>query len=116
MKCTAGAWRVSLEFNEVTTSPPGILEGSKAICNFNNPLLPPEEVAANGRLLAAAPDLLAALKEIVAQSESYCHSTGHKEPGAAMFGACDAICHCIPAARSAIAQAEGRHEMSASAA
>lgn len=58
-------------------------------------------------LFSAAPALLGALKEIVSQAESYCRSTGHKEPGAAMFGSCDSICACLPAARLAIAAAEG---------
>ncbi len=52
-------------------------------------------------------DLLAALAEFVEQAESYCTSTGHKQEGAAMFGACDAICAAIPAGRAAIAKAKG---------
>lgn len=50
-------------------------------------------------------ELLAALLNIVQEAESYCEATGHKVEGAAMFGACDAICAAIPAARAAIAKA-----------
>jgi len=58
-------------------------------------------------LISAAPDLLAALTELVEQVESYCESTGHKDKGSAMFGTCDAICAAIPAGRAAIAKAKG---------
>ena len=46
--------------------------------------------------------LVAALEGFVTQAQSYCASTGHREEGAAMFGACDGICEAIGPGRRAL--------------
>ena len=58
------------------------------------------------RKLAANKTAFDALREFIEQAESYCHSTGHKEQGAAMFGACDSICQAIPKGKAALRSAE----------
>lgn len=58
LKHTKGAWRFSESFHEVTTSPPGILEGSKSICTISDWLKTGDEIIANAKLIAAAPLLL----------------------------------------------------------
>lgn len=67
-----------------------------------------ETTLANGRLIAAAPELLEALRTFVEQAKSYHHSTGHEVEGATMHGACDSLCEAIPAGEAAIAKAEGK--------
>lgn len=65
-KHTPGEWRYSEEYKLVTTSRIGIIEGSKTICElptFGHK--PEEETNANGLLIAAAPDLLEALQQLV---------------------------------------------------
>lgn len=71
MKHTKGPWRYSKEYCEVTTSKPGIIEGSKSICSCYNSLKPPEEVIANALLIAAAPDLLAACEAVTELQKKY---------------------------------------------
>ncbi len=61
-----------------------------------------KEQAANARLIAAAPDLLAALKAILpAAGDGYGHNPHAKKPGDC------AGCDAVVAARAAIAKAEG---------
>jgi|SRR5690606_41085736 len=56
-----GVWRFSEQHLVVTTSPKGIVEGSKTICDMSV-FKSNEELLSNGRLIAAAPDMLEALK------------------------------------------------------
>ena len=59
-KGTKKPWRTSKDFREVTTSKIGVLEGSKKICTMASYCKTDDEVEANGKLIAAAPDLLEA--------------------------------------------------------
>lgn len=54
-------------------------------------------------LIAAAPALLEACKAFLREAESW-HEMHHDNPTTQ----CDSICECIPAAKRAIAAAEGR--------
>lgn len=54
-KGTKEDWRFSKEHLEITTSKPGILEGSKRVCTISYFRKESEEVQANGNLIAAAP-------------------------------------------------------------
>lgn len=59
---TPGPWHPWVhDSNTITASDSSHVE---PVCFLNNKL-PPEVAAANGRLIAAAPDLLAALKDVV---------------------------------------------------
>lgn len=58
LKHSKGIWRVAEGFSEVTTSRPGILEGSKRICIVSDFGKTAEERIANAKLIAAAPALL----------------------------------------------------------
>lgn len=58
-----GVWRYSEQFMEVTTSKPGILEGSKRVCDVANPLKPQKEVEENGKTIAMVPDMIRALRD-----------------------------------------------------
>jgi hypothetical protein len=64
MKWTKGNWRVADDFSEVTTSPVGVLEGSKCICKISFFDKTTKEVQANARLIATAPEMLELLKQI----------------------------------------------------
>ena len=65
-KHTPGEWRYSPSFGEVTTSPVGSIEASKSICrNITHNSRDTAEGHANGYLLAAAKDLLAACERMV---------------------------------------------------
>lgn len=71
-KITEGNWRYSTAFKTVTTSRPGILEGSKCICDLNINVSFGEnegEVDANGHLISAAPKLLKALEMFLEAAE-----------------------------------------------
>jgi hypothetical protein len=59
-----GVWRYSEEGKEVTTSHPGILEGSKRVCHVGNGLKPAEEVKANGMVIEAVPEMIGVLEDI----------------------------------------------------
>lgn len=61
---SSGVWRYSKEYEEVTTSRVGIIEGSKRICNVGNNLKPQGEVFANGKAIAAIPYMLEALEDV----------------------------------------------------
>lgn len=63
-KGTKQPWRTSVDLTEVTASKVGILEGSKQICTVSTFCKTEEEVHANAKLIAAAPDLLEALQAI----------------------------------------------------
>lgn len=65
MKHTAGQWRTSKKFDEITVSKPGILEGSKSIAMLSDFSKSKEEVKANAILMAAAPNLLKTLSQLV---------------------------------------------------
>lgn len=64
-KHTPGRWRVSADGDEVTTSPIGILESSKTICKTSSHYRSEEECHANARLIAAAPELLESLEQML---------------------------------------------------
>ena len=57
---TKEKWRYSEEYQEVTTSKIGIIEGSKSICAVCTFSKVTEEIQANGRLISASPELLEA--------------------------------------------------------
>jgi hypothetical protein len=59
-----GVWRYSEEFDEVTTSRRGIIEGSKRVCLVGNTLKDNSENRANGRAIAAVPFMLKALRDV----------------------------------------------------
>lgn len=64
-KGTIGNWRYSSEHSQVTTSEKGIVEGSKKICDISEYNKSFEEFEANAKLIAAAPELLEALEELL---------------------------------------------------
>lgn len=64
-KGTKKPWRTSKDFREVTTSKIGILEGSKKICTMASYCKTDDEVEANAKLIAAAPDLLNACLKVI---------------------------------------------------
>jgi hypothetical protein len=57
----------------------------------------------NARLIAAAPDLLAALQTFLAEADSWHNETGHEDSDPIIH--CDAICAARGPAREAIAKA-----------
>jgi hypothetical protein len=63
-----------------------------------------DEVA-DGRLIAAAPDMLLALEAVHKQARSYHEDCGHGQPGS--VAECDAICECLQQMRTAIFKAVG---------
>lgn len=64
-KFTKEHWRYSESTGHVTTSRIGIVEGSRKICIIDNPHKSEEENNANGHLIAAAPEMYAALEKII---------------------------------------------------
>lgn len=60
-----GTWRYSEEGEEVTTSRRGVLEGSKRVCQVSTFAKIADEIRANGRALAAVPEMLSSLRQIV---------------------------------------------------
>ena len=85
-----GEWRVTSDGTEVTTSVPGIVEGSKRVCRFENSLKPKDEVAANGKVIAAAPRMLKvleALHEVWEATEKRADEAERKEAVMAEVGA-----------------------------
>ena len=64
-KGTKKPWRTSKDFREVTTSKIGVLEGSKKICTMASYCKTDDEVEANAKLIAAAPDLLNACLKVI---------------------------------------------------
>jgi hypothetical protein len=61
------------------------------------------ESLANGKLIAAAPELLTALERICVESESWHSVHGHGEGSTQ----CDSICQLIPEMQRAIRHAKG---------
>ena len=72
-KISKGDWRYSDKWLEVTTSKPGILEGSKKVCEVACFDKTEEEVLANGSSIATIPDMIDFLDEV--QSIEDCSST-----------------------------------------
>lgn len=66
-KGTPGQWRYSTQFQEITTSPVGVIEGSKCIARLSDK--PQEETLCNGKLIANAPALLKKLDELAEELE-----------------------------------------------
>ncbi len=62
------------------------------------------ETEATRRLRDAAPELLAVLRRILAEAQSWHYVHGHS-PGSVQ---CDSICQLIPEMKRAIQKAEGR--------
>ena len=62
-KHTQGEWRVGDNYREVTTSRPGILEGSKTVAKISQFSKSEDTIIANAKLIAAAPELLEACQE-----------------------------------------------------
>lgn len=65
----------------------------------------PDQIEANARLIAAAPELLEALEVIYAAAESWHQDTGHEDDDPIIQ--CDAICACLPQMKAAIQKALG---------
>jgi hypothetical protein len=63
---TENKWRYSQEYQEVTTSKDGIIEGSKSICAISTFDKSKEEIESNGKLISAAPEMFEALKRVEA--------------------------------------------------
>lgn len=63
-KGTNEDWRLTNDFSEVTTSRVGILEGSKSICAINQYGKPREEIEANAKIIASAPELFEVVREL----------------------------------------------------
>jgi len=62
LKATCLSWRYSEEHEEVTTSKPGIAEGSKRVCDVSNNGKTEAEVSAIGHLIAATREMMEALE------------------------------------------------------
>ena len=92
-KHTAGPWHLS----KTVRQPAFVMAGSLCVCEIAHPgdfISPSPDAKANARLIAAAPDLLAALEEV-----TRCLAWHEQQHGVGMDRA------AIEAARSAIAQA-----------
>ncbi len=64
---TKGEWRFSDQYDLITVSKKGIIEGSKTICDLNlnvGDMENIDEMTANANLIAAAPDMYHALKHL----------------------------------------------------
>jgi hypothetical protein len=57
-------WRYSEEYQEVTTSKVGLIEGSKSICAISTFDKTEDEIKSNGKLISAAPEMLEALQNL----------------------------------------------------
>jgi hypothetical protein len=91
MKHTQGPWkRTGMRIYRET------LHGNR-VATVESAKLPPEESEANARLIAAAPDLLAALKWAMGSHRYSARTTTN-----------EAYCNAVDRANSAIAKAEGR--------
>lgn len=64
-KHTQGQWRVAADGDEVTVSPVGVLQSSKTICKTSSAYRSDEECRANAWLIAAAPELLESLEQML---------------------------------------------------
>ncbi|MFL9904544.1 hypothetical protein PQR71_41530 [Paraburkholderia fungorum] len=94
IKGTPGPWRVSLDGAEVTADPLGILTSSGRICHIDDAFKQASEVGANRNLIAAAPELLEALRLCFDHCRLYYPEVEHNNVGKAV--------------RAAIAKAEGQ--------
>jgi hypothetical protein len=88
-KHTPGPWKAYNQIGSRILQSWYVGSDTAAVCRVGDGALSPEETVANARLIAAAPELLAALNLIIA-------AYGNLQSGA------------IDLARSAIAKAEGR--------
>lgn len=61
---TKDRWRVSRDGCRITTSPPGILEGSKTVADFSEFSKTREETVANTVVCSEAPEMLYILSEV----------------------------------------------------
>lgn len=69
--------RISKEFLPkliITTSPVGVLQGSKRVAEIGNPFMEAEDVSQIANLFLASPDLLVACKSIIKDTEGVCPS------------------------------------------
>ena len=103
---TPGPWDVDDDTMEIFSIQPGHSTGwiAKVLGNDDNGRpLPPDEMAANARLIAAAPELLAALNGVLYWAECECESIERDTPLHDEAPMCD---FCV--AKAAIAKSEGR--------
>jgi hypothetical protein len=99
---TPGPWTC-----RVGTNGPFVNERDKTIApfyvlnptNIGTPAIPQDEARANARLIASAPDLLAALKELIARAVA---------SSTVMFSSDPRVAEAVDAALAIIAKAEGR--------
>jgi hypothetical protein len=68
-----GTWRYSKEYEEVTTSRVGLIEGSKSVCTLANFSKSKEEIEANGKAISAVPEMIDALKKADAYFNEFKH-------------------------------------------
>lgn len=96
-KHTPGPWNTSGAYRD-SVYKDKIAEGGLLLADCRVSERPPEVCEANARLIAAAPELLFALRELVAEADEHPGWEGHPHADTAGF----------QFARAAIAKAEGR--------
>jgi hypothetical protein len=110
-KHTPGPWKVVRDGNPLSAGIVAVIEHSERFLaveedHFGGPWCAPDTWEANARLIAAAPDLLEALRGYQREATSYHTTCGHGEEGS--VAECDSICEQMAAGAKAIAKAEGR--------
>lgn len=93
-KHTQGPWEVMISGKHVFVN-----SDDECVCiTHNNDSLPPEKAIANARLIAAAPELLEACKDMVELLSRFINETSGDNRGTIVF---------LKVIRDAIAKAEG---------
>ena len=105
-KHTPGPWRIDPSWDILGNTK----DGNGMVCQITVDAVPRDEAAANAHLIAAAPDLLAALKALLQiiedarEDDDFDANTCNA--GGIIFG--DIASGAIEASRAAIAKAEGK--------